>query len=535
MLWCDRECGHWRPLSAGGTIETAAHCRKEEMLVLIALGSIAVVVLSPLLVLVAYIWSVHRKYQHIPSPKGASFFTGHYSQLSKDEEKEESELCPLSRSIQQWSEEVGQLFVIFILWKPLVITMNAEDVKELETRKDVRKSDRMLSLQTLMGQRFLGLSVMTIRDYGPWKPLRTMQSPAFTESYLTELIPLFNESAEQFVKKLMPFASIKKQVMMRDQMYEIALFTIFKVALSVDINDVWKGQSKNFPWAKDKALIDLFNLANDAILEDIKTASLYRYIHPFKAMEYHRVARALRATARVVLQRRMKDIQDGADVPRDLMSNVMKTELLHGVTDVEKHVDTMLSYVIGELETVGNTLTFAIVLLCSHPQVMDRLMTEITEVFGNKQSLDEQDVEKLQFTEQVIMETQRLYPAIAGVTKESPGLDLRGHHIPKGATIYLDCNNSCRLPQNFDDPNTFDPSRFDPSKKRPSPFVYFPFSAGHRSCIGRQFALMEGKIILSKLLQSYQIKLPPDYKFIVSQHTTLRTKDALPCTLELKR
>ena len=35
------------------------------------------------------------------------------------------------------------------------------------------------------------------------------------------------------------------------------------------------------------------------------------------------------------------------------------------------------------------------------------------------------------------METQRLYPAIAGVTKESPGLDLRGHHIPKGATIYV--------------------------------------------------------------------------------------------------
>ena len=52
--------------------------------------------------------------------------------------------------------------------------------------------------------------------------------------------------------------------------------TLTQVALSVDINDVWKEQSKNFPWAKDKALIDLFNLANDAILEDIKTASLYR-------------------------------------------------------------------------------------------------------------------------------------------------------------------------------------------------------------------------------------------------------------------
>ena len=51
-------------------------------------------------------------------------------------------------------------------------------------------------------------------------------------SYLTEMIPLFIESAEQFVKKLMPFASSKKQVMMRDQMYEMALVTIFKVSLN---------------------------------------------------------------------------------------------------------------------------------------------------------------------------------------------------------------------------------------------------------------------------------------------------------------
>ena len=27
------------------------------------------------------------------------------------------------------SEEVGHLFVIFLLWKPLVVTMNAEDVQ----------------------------------------------------------------------------------------------------------------------------------------------------------------------------------------------------------------------------------------------------------------------------------------------------------------------------------------------------------------------------------------------------------------------
>eukprot|EP00731_Ephydatia_muelleri_P008156 Em0004g494a len=91
---------------------------------------------------------------------------------------------------------------------------------------------------------------------------------------------------------------------------------------------------------------------------------------------------------------------------------------------------------------------------------------------------------------------------------------------------------ACRMPQYFDDPDTFKPARFDPENKRPSPFVYFPFGVGHRACIGRHFAMMEAKLVLSRLLQTFHVALPSDYKICVVEHTTRQPYDNIMCTLQ---
>lgn len=57
---------------------------------------------------------------------------------------------------------------------------------------------------------------------------------------------------------------------------------------------------------------------------------------------------------------------------------------------------------------------------------------------------------------------------------------------------------------NWKDPMTFDPERWNnvqPGKE--PPFSFFPFSAGHRVCIGQHLAVLEAKIALIGVLKAF--------------------------------
>jgi cytochrome P450 len=59
----------------------------------------------------------------------------------------------------------------------------------------------------------------------------------------------------------------------------------------------------------------------------------------------------------------------------------------------------------------------------------------------------------------------------------------------------------------WDKPETFDPGRFSPGQPPPARFVYMPFVAGPRVCIGAQFALTELVLLLAIVVRSFRIRL----------------------------
>jgi len=84
-------------------------------------------------------------------------------------------------------------------------------------------------------------------------------------------------------------------------------------------------------------------------------------------------------------------------------------------------------------------------------------------------------------------------------------IEIGGKKIPAGTNFSFMLHGVHRNGNVWSDPAVFNPENFSPSNPNASAFV--PFSLGPRNCIGHQFAMIEAKVVLSKLYKRYTFEL----------------------------
>ena len=116
----------------------------------------------------------------------------------------------------------------------------------------------------------------------------------------------------------------------------------------------------------------------------------------------------------------------------------------------------------------------------------------------------------------MVQETLRLYPPGAFVARETlDEVQLGNVVIPKGVCIWTLIPTLHREIEIWgEDANEFKPERFTDgiAKACKVPQLYMPFGAGHRLCLGKNFALVELKIIISLIVSKFRFSLSPEYR-----------------------
>ena len=150
--------------------------------------------------------------------------------------------------------------------------------------------------------------------------------------------------------------------------------------------------------------------------------------------------------------------------------------------------------------------------LIKNPRVMKKVQEEIRSVGGNKDFIDEEDIQKLPYFKAVIKETLRLHlPAPLLAPRETNEKCLiNGFEIPAKTLVCVNAWAIHRDLETWKDPEEFYPERFlnNAIDFRGQDFELIPFSAGRRLCPGLHMAIVALDLILANLLYSFDWGFP---------------------------
>ncbi|NIL98647.1 MAG: cytochrome P450, partial [Planctomycetales bacterium] len=113
---------------------------------------------------------------------------------------------------------------------------------------------------------------------------------------------------------------------------------------------------------------------------------------------------------------------------------------------------------------------------------------------------------------------------------------IHGYNVPAGTRVMYSIYLSHRDGVHWTQPERFYPARFEKqqAEKRP-PFAYVPFGGGPRNCIGAAFAQIEAKVVLSRLLQTFEFQLVNGHQIRPHMGATLEPRPGVKMRVHRRR
>ncbi|MFW5966101.1 MAG: cytochrome P450 [Persicimonas sp.] len=355
-----------------------------------------------------------------------------------------------------------------------------------------------------------------------WLRQRRLVAPMFHRKRVRTYLETMAESTAQMLDD---WAQLDDDdtIDVAEQMSQLTLSVAGKILFNRDIG-------RDSDWIGESMLL-LFRDINQRIL------SLFSLPRAIPTPHNRRVQKALDDLEDLVYGM-IEERRGRADQFDDLLSTFMLAEdeeTGERMSDEEIR-DEIMTFMIAGHDTTSNLLAWALYLLSKHPGTRARLESEIDDVLEARVP-DIDEVRSLDFLEQVVDETLRLYPPAWTIEREPIEDDvIAGYHIPAGSIVAVGPYFVHHNPRVWENPEGFDPDRFGPDAERPDHrYAHFPFGGGPRMCVGADFAILEAKIILAAITRNFRLDLVPFQKVEPEATVTLYPKDGIEMTLRPRR
>lgn len=221
-----------------------------------------------------------------------------------------------------------------------------------------------------------------------------------------------------------------------------------------------------------------------------------------------------------------------ANPEKDLFSRlcIAKSEEGNQFTDSEI-IDHLIFVLMAAHDTTAITLSMMSYYMAKDLHWQDRLRKE-AQSFQLDEDIQVKDLRQLENIGLFMKETLRRQPPLTtSVRKLERDMEIEGHHIPKNTIVNVIYELTHHDERNWEsNPQDFDPDRFGKERNEQSkcPFAYAPFGAGKHHCIGYAFAEMQIKLVITMLLQDYELSVPKDYECPIKDVPLKNPSDDLP-------
>lgn len=435
-----------------------------------------------------------KDFRQLPGPKG-NLFLGNALELNQN----------ILGFIERCAEQYGEIVPLRLGLTPACFIAKPEYVKQILQKREifVKNTPDWRTLRTLTGQ---GL-VTSEGDF--WLRQRRMIQPVFYQ----QRIKAYAETMVQYTENLLLTWKDEEVRDINQDMMNLTLNIITKTIFDLELSGT-----------EGKIIGDCLHLAMDWFFSQQKQGYLPLFWLPTPInLRYKAALKKMDRFIYDLIRQRRGSKKDSRDLLSMLMELVDASDGI-GMNDRQLR-DELVSFMMAGHETTANLLSWTFMLLCQNPTVQSKLFAELQTVL-NDRSPSIEDIDRLEYTRQIIKESLRLYPPVYALPRcPKNDCQLGDYTFPAGCFMIISPWLMQRSSKYFSNPEKFQPERWVNNLEKELPEgVYFPFGDGPRFCVGKGFAIIEATLILATILQNFKIELLSEHPIVPFPSITLRPK-----------